>query len=361
MQSLFKLFSLSFCILDVCELGFTKKMYIFKKRFLDLMIFLMRRLPPEISSFLSLEAIKTIYFFDKNFFSSKNSNSNKIIKFKNLRFLHPLGLAAGLDKEGKYFDSLGSIGFSFIEVGTFTPRPQSGNKHPRIKRILKNESLINRLGFNNPGINQGVLNVKRIKKNYRGILGISIGKNKSTNLDEAFKDYVYCLERSFEVADYIAINISSPNTFDLRKLSSDQYIDNLLKQLVQESKKLEKLFQKKIPLIIKLSPDESAASLERIVNTSIEYGISGFIISNTMYGNYQDIEGGISGKMLRDKSMNALKIVHRNITSDQILISSGGIFNNDDLEERLDHGARLVQIYTSFVYRGPKVLEEILN
>ena len=332
-----------------------------KSNIIKFIILFLRLLPPEASSLISLKSINFSYSLNKDILKSKIKWEKKSITFRGLSFSHPLGLAAGIDKEGKYFHALGSIGFSFVEVGTFTPKPQKGNDKPRIKRILKHKSLINRLGFNNPGIDAGLMNIKNLKKNYPGVLGISIGKNKFTALDKAHRDYVFCLRKSYELADYVAINISSPNTENLRKLSTEDYIDNLLINLFEELEKLVKIHKKIVPIFLKLSPDEDSDELKRIINVSIEKGVDGFIISNSMAGNYQNIQGGISGELLREKSIEALKIANSIITNEHLLISSGGISTKSDLEERLDNGASLAQIYTGFVYEGPGILEELLN
>ena len=332
-----------------------------KSTIIKFIILFLRLLPPEASSLISLKSINFSYSLNRDILKSKIKREKKSITFRGLSFSHPLGLAAGIDKEGKYFHALGSIGFSFVEVGTFTPKPQKGNDKPRIKRILKHKSLINRLGFNNPGIDAGLMNIKNLKKNYPGVLGISIGKNKFTDLDKAHRDYVFCLRKSYELADYVAINISSPNTENLRKLSTEDYIDNLLINLFEELEKLVKIHKKIVPIFLKLSPDEDSDELKRIINVSIEKGVDGFIISNSMAGNYQNIQGGISGELLREKSIEALKIANSIITNEHLLISSGGISTKSDLEERLDNGASLAQIYTGFVYEGPGILEELLN
>ena len=332
-----------------------------KSNIIKFIILFLRLLPPEASSLISLKSINFSYSLNKDILKSKIKWEKKSITFRGLSFSHPLGLAAGIDKEGKYFHALGSIGFSFVEVGTFTPKPQKGNDKPRIKRILKHKSLINRLGFNNPGIDAGLMNIKNLKKNYPGVLGISIGKNKFTALDKAHRDYVFCLRKSYELADYVAINISSPNTENLRKLSTEDYIDNLLINLFEELEKLVKIHKKIVPIFLKLSPDEDSAELKRIINVSMEKGVAGFIISNSMAGNYQNIQGGISGELLKEKSIEALKIANSIITKEHLLISSGGISRRSDLEERLDNGASLAQIYTGFVYEGPGILEELLN
>lgn len=332
-----------------------------KNKILKILILFMRILPPETSSSLSLNSIKFIFSVNKNFFKPNANLKFKKIPLKNLEFRNCLGLAAGVDKKGKYFDALSSIGFSFIEVGTFTPIAQNGNNHPRIKRISNELSLINRLGFNNPGILKGVENIARNKPNFSGILGISIGKNKDTPIDTAFKDYLYCLENCFHVADYIAVNISSPNTTDLRKLSSEDYIEHLTKELTLKANSLQKSHKKDVPIFLKLSPDEEDSNIEKIISTSLINGISGFIVSNTTMGKYKNISGGISGKLLKKKSLNMLKKVTNLLGNESFVISSGGISDKSDLIERLDNGAKLAQIYTSFVYEGPKVVEELLN
>ncbi len=333
----------------------------FKNKLFKILILFMRIMPPEISSSLSLNSIKFLIKVNKNLFKVKISSNFKKISYKNLEFKHCLGLAAGIDKKGEYFDALSSVGFSFIEVGTFTPSAQKGNNFPRIKRIREEFSLINRLGFNNPGISKGVENIAKNKPNFSGILGISIGKNKDTPIEDAFKDYLYCLERCFHVADYIAVNISSPNTADLRKLTSEDYIENLTKELTIHSNILQKKHKKDLPIFLKLSPDEEESNIEKIISTSLSNGISGFIVSNTTIGEYKNISGGISGKLLKIKSLEMLKKVKNILGNESFVISSGGIFDKTDLQERLDNGAKLAQIYTSFIYEGPKVVEELLN
>ncbi len=335
-------------------------MYFFKNIFIRLTLALLRFVPPELASQISLISIKYFDFLNINFKTISNKSSFKKIKIMNLTFDHYLGLSAGIDKSGKYFDSLNSLGFSFIEVGTFTPLPQRGNNYPRIKR-LPNKSLINSLGFNNPGILDGIRNIRKNKHNYSGVLGISIGKNKSTPLDKAYEDYNFCLEHCFKDADYIAINISSPNTLDLRKLSSTNYIDDLTREINLKREKLEKKHLKKVPILLKLSPDENEENLQKIISTALSNNFSGFIISNTMKGTIRGISGGISGDLLKNKSGEMLRKVQGLVGDEVTLIASGGISTKVDVEERLDNGAKLIQIYTSFVYRGPSIVNELLN
>ena len=326
----------------------------------------MRFLNPELASQISLEALKKLQIFKEIFAKSKQNfhvreTNSQFIYAGNLKFENYLGLAAGLDKEGKYFTALGALGFGFIEVGTFTPYRQKGNDLPRIKRIPYEKSLINRLGFNNPGISQGIKNISLNRHKYSGVLGISIGKNLSTHLDRAHEDYVFCLKACYEHADYIAINISSPNTEGLRELSNEIYFERMLSEINAEYKKILKKTNKKVPLMLKISPDEDQTNISKIIEVSLENQISGFIVSNTKYGSYQDMQGGISGNLLKDKSLATQKIVSSYVDKKSIIIASGGISSKQDIEERMDYGANLVQIYTSFVYDGPPIIKKLLN
>tara|TARA_A100000164_G_C21880489_1_gene760010 strand:+ start:275 stop:1246 length:972 start_codon:yes stop_codon:yes gene_type:complete len=321
---------------------------------------ILRIFPPEISSYLSLKSIKLIADLNNDFLSTIPKKNFEKVKVSNLEFDHILGLSAGIDKSGDYFDSLGSIGFSFIEVGTFTPKSQKGNEYPRIKRINKDNSLINRLGFNNPGISVAVEKIDKNKKNFSGILGISIGKNKHTSLENAYLDYNFCMTECFLQADYIAINISSPNTKDLRKLTSPEFIKDLSKEISSTRKELNKKFNKAVPIFLKLSPDEKDENIQDIVDATLSNGFDGYIVANTSQGQFGGISGGISGELLKLKSNEMLRKVNNLVGDDTTLIASGGISSKRDIEERLNNGASLIQIYTSFIYKGPFVLEELL-
>ena len=203
--------------------------------------------------------------------------------------------------------------------------------------------------------------IKNNKKYFSGILGVSIGKNKETKLEDAYKDYLFCLRHCFEISDYIAVNISSPNTEDLRELSSEGFIFDLTAKINEEALNLKNTFGKKVPIMLKLSPDEDDKNLENIIISASSNGFDGFILTNTMQGERKGIRGGISGELLKDKSLNLLKKVKNIVHDEKILISSGGISTKNDLEERIDNGAKLIQIYTSFVYKGPKIVKELLN
>tara|TARA_B100000900_G_scaffold383608_1_gene371684 strand:- start:379 stop:1395 length:1017 start_codon:yes stop_codon:yes gene_type:complete len=333
-----------------------------KKLFLRVFLKILRIFPPEVSSSISLNSIKLIASLNYGFLNAIPKKGLKLEKVKvlKLEFDHVLGLSAGIDKSGDYFHSLGSIGFSFIEVGTFTPKGQKGNEFPRIKRINKDNSLINRLGFNNPGICEAIEKIDKNKKNYSGILGISIGKNKDTSLEDAYLDYNFCMNECFEQADYIAINISSPNTRDLRKLTSPEYIKDLSIEISSMRKELNKKFIKTVPIFLKLSPDEKDENIQDIVDVTLSNGFDGYIVSNTTEGEFGGICGGISGELLKRKSNEMLKKVSNLVGDDATLIASGGVSSKRDVEERVSSGASLVQIYTSFIYKGPFILEELL-
>ena len=336
-------------------------MYSLTEFITGLILKILRIFPPETSSKISLESLKVLHSFKIRLNKKVNLKRDENIDICGVTFSHYLGLSAGIDKEGKYFNSLCSLGFSHVEVGTFTPIAQIGNDFPRVKRITDKKSLINRLGFNNPGILEAAQNIKKNKINFNGVLGISIGKNKKTSLENAYKDYNYCLENCFYLADYIAVNISSPNTEGLRELSSSDFIEDLTKEISNKAKKLEKNHLTSIPIFLKLSPDEDEKNLETIISTSMSNNFSGFIISNTSQGTFKGISGGISGELLKTKSNNLLKKVYGYVGKEVPLIASGGISSKYDVEERLDSGARLIQIYTSFIYEGPKIINELLN
>ncbi len=224
--------------------------------FTKVILIILRIFPPETSSKISLESLKMLHSFNIRLNKKVNHKRDKNINMCGITFDHYLGLSAGIDKEGKYFNSLCSLGFSHIEIGTFTPLAQKGNDFPRVKRITNKKSLINRLGFNNPGVLEAAQNIKKNKINFSGVLGISIGKNKDTSLENAYKDYNYCLDNCFHLADYVAVNISSPNTEGLRELSSSDYIEDLTSQINTKAKELEKNNLRSVPIFLKLSPDE---------------------------------------------------------------------------------------------------------
>lgn len=282
----------------------------------------------------------------------------KEIQAMGLTFPHVIGLAAGLDKNGDYLDALAKLGFSFIELGTVTPRPQPGNPKPRLFRLTEEQGIINRMGFNNQGVDTLISNVR--KANYQGILGINIGKNKDTPLDKAAEDYRYCLRKVYEYASYITLNISSPNTPDLRQLQQGDYFDNLLFHIRDEHIKLSDKFQRSVPLVVKVSPDESDETLKQMTDVILKYGINGIIATNTTCSREMvknsplaDEQGGLSGRPLRSLSTQCLRLLKHYVGDEVTLIGVGGIDCPEAAQEKLDAGATLLQIYSGLIYQGP--------
>ncbi len=282
-----------------------------------------------------------------------------------LEFTHPVGLAAGLDKNGEHLEALAKLGFSFIEVGTVTPRPQPGNPKPRLFRIPQAEAIINRMGFNNQGVDALVANVQRA--NYQGILGINIGKNKDTPLNQAADDYLYCLRKVYLHASYVTINISSPNTPALRQLQQGDYLNDLLSQLREEQLQLADIHQRYVPLVVKLSPDETDEELKKMADIILSYGIEGIIATNTTCARnavhnlpYGSEEGGLSGKPLTGQSTHCLQVLKSVVGNEICLIAAGGIDNPVVAAEKLAAGASLLQVYTGLIYQGPNLVEKLV-
>jgi len=313
---------------------------------------------------LSLHGLNTLYkhnmlqlMFGKN---KKNSN-HKSVKVMGINFPNKVGLAAGLDKDGEYFQALSECGFGFVEIGTVTPLAQPGNDQPRLFRIKQAQAIINRMGFNNKGVDNLVENVKG--SGFKGVLGINIGKNKNTPEENAVDDYLVCLEKVYEHADYVTINISSPNTPGLRDLQFGESLEKLLKALKLKQKDLTRLHDKYVPLVVKVAPDMDDAAIESLANTFLELSIDGVIVSNTTisrqgvenlpYGNQQ---GGLSGAPLKEKSDHVLQVMAAHLKKKIPVIAVGGISSADNAEKKIMLGASLVQIYTGFIYQGPALV-----
>ena len=335
-------------------------------RILSFFTKLLSFLPPELSHYLALKSLDVIYklgFLElllKLPPRDEQSFGKSLKKFKfSARMPNQLGIAAGLDKNGDHIDSLAALGIGFIEIGTVTPRPQSGNDKPRLFRDKKNKALVNRMGFNNKGVDYLVEKVKKCKTNIP--LGISIGKNFDTPIDEAYKDYLKCFDRVYAYSDYVAVNISSPNTENLRDLSSKKYFDDLLSKL-KEMQLLKSKEYDYVPLFVKISPDESEKALLNICNSIKENSIDGLICTNTsLKHNTHFGNGGISGAPLTGTSTQALIKVRSMMGTNFPIIASGGVMNVQDYENKIKSGASLVQIYTGFIYSGPKLIEDIIN
>lgn len=288
------------------------------------------------------------------------------VEVMGLLFKNPVGLAAGLDKNAEAIDFLGALGFGHIEVGTVTPKPQDGNLKPRMFRIKSAQGIINRMGFNNKGVDYLVNNIKNRK--YDGVLGVSIGKNETTPIENALDDYLICMKKVYQYADYIAVNISCPNTKDLTKLQAKEPLMKLIGPLKQEQQKLKAQYQKYVPLVVKISPDLDDAMLETVCQICLELKIDGITCTNTtttrdtVYGMPHAGEwGGLSGEPLRALSNQTLVKVAA-FTKGQIpIIGVGGVSNIVSAREKLSNGASLVQLYSSFVYRGPNVVKNIVS
>ena len=321
-------------------------------------------MPCEISHIIALQSLKTLHklglirylvAFDDQIQEGLSSESNKDIK----NYKNKLGIAAGLDKNGDYIDCLASLGIGFIEVGTVTPRPQIGNPKPRIFRNRKNKSLLNRLGFNNYGVEYLVEKLKERKSSIP--VGVSIGKNFDTPNSHAHLDYLICLEKVYKFSDYIAVNISSPNTENLRELSGKEYLNDLLLKIKNKQDYLASMYGYK-NIFIKVSPDEDLDSLKNICEAILETKLDGIICSNTTV-EHSDINGlgGLSGAPLKNKATKTLEHIKKLVGGRLPIIASGGVMSVLDYQEKIKAGADLVQIYTGFIFGGPKLIKDILN
>lgn len=283
-----------------------------------------------------------------------------------IQFPNPVGLAAGLDKNGDYIDALAALGFGFIEIGTITPRPQSGNPHPRLFRLPDAKAIINRMGFNNDGVDKLVENVKSAK--YQGVLGINIGKNADTPVENATEDYLICLEKVYQYASYVTVNISSPNTKGLRSLQSGHALTELLENLKNKQLELAEQFSFYVPLVLKVAPDLTAEDIEFISDQLLKFKIDGLIVTNTTLGRegvegmlHGDEQGGLSGEPVFTKSTKCLSQFSK-ILQDQIpLIGVGGILSGEQAALKRASGASLVQIYSGLIYTGPNLIADCVE
>jgi dihydroorotate dehydrogenase len=289
------------------------------------------------------------------------------VEVMGLRFPNPIGLAAGLDKAGNTIDALGRLGFGFIEIGTITPRPQVGNPKPRLFRLVPDEAIINRMGFNNPGIVQGVENVSR-SRSFDGVIGFNIGKNKDTPNENAADDYLACLRAAWPVADYIAVNLSSPNTPGLRDLQGEDASARLLETLKREQEKLTVEHGKRVPVLFKVAPDLDAAHIAGLAKVFLNGGLDGLISTNTtldrakVAGHPRANEaGGLSGRPVAQRSTEVVHAFASHFGGSIPIIGVGGIGSVEDALEKLRAGASLVQIYTAFIYQGPALVKKLVK
>lgn len=284
------------------------------------------------------------------------------IELLGLRFPNRIGLAAGLDKEGNTIDALGRLGFGFVEIGTFTPRPQPGNPKPRLFRLVDREAIINRMGFNNPGISAGVRHARQ-SRDFDGVVGFNIGKNKDTPNDNAADDYLACLRECYAAADYVAVNFSSPNTPGLRDLQSEDSCARLLETLKREQEKLEAEHGRHVPLLFKVAPDLDPPHVAGLARVFREGGLEGLIATNTTISRTEveghpraEETGGLSGRPLLEKSNDILRAFHSELGKDIPIIGAGGVSSPEDAESKIRAGASLVQIYSAFIFQGPALI-----
>jgi dihydroorotate dehydrogenase len=280
-----------------------------------------------------------------------------------ITFPNPVGLAAGLDKNGEHLDGLAALGFGFVEIGTVTPRPQPGNDKPRMFRLPEHEAVINRLGFNNGGIDALVRNVE--KASFRGVLGINIGKNKDTPNERAIDDYLLCLERAYPLASYITVNISSPNTQGLRDLQEEETLRRFIGTLRDAQERLAGQHGQRKPMLLKIAPDLSETELDAIAEVLLASGIDGVICTNTTIDRervaghrFANETGGLSGRPLFEKSTAVLRGMATRVAGRLPIIGVGGILDGESAAAKLEAGASLVQVYSGLVYRGPKLINE---
>ncbi|MEX2414559.1 MAG: quinone-dependent dihydroorotate dehydrogenase [Paenibacillaceae bacterium] len=286
-----------------------------------------------------------------------------------MRFPHPIGLAAGLDKNGQAIRAFSSIGFGFVEVGTVTPKPQPGNDLPRLFRLSQDEALINRMGFNNLGaeyLAKQLAHIQRLKQQ-RIPIAVNIGKNKLTSNETAMNDYIACIRILYPYGDFFVVNISSPNTPDLRKLQHGAELRQLLEAVTQEMEVQKEKYQRQLPILVKIAPDLVDDELEQVVETLSASRISGIIATNTTLSRdgltHQNSRetGGMSGKPLAKRSTEVIRSIYKLTGGRMPIIGVGGIFTAEDAYEKIRAGASLIEIYTALIYRGPGVIREITN
>ena len=281
-------------------------------------------------------------------------------------FPNPVGLAAGLDKDGKHIDALAALGFGFLEIGTVTPRPQPGNPKPRMFRLPQAQGIINRMGFNNDGVDACVARVRRSQFwQSGGVLGLNIGKNASTPIEEASRDYILAMEAVYEISTYITVNISSPNTKNLRALQGEEMLRELLGSLDEARKRLSDRYGVRKPLFLKIAPDLDHSDINLIADLLLEFGIDAVIATNTTISRdavkgmeFSEEAGGLSGAPVRNASNIVIKALKARLGDQLPIIGVGGIMSGADASEKIMAGASLVQLYSGLIYRGPDLVNE---
>lgn len=320
------------------------------------------RLDPETAHHFTLRGLNALAPLARN----SSPAPGLATEVMGLKFPNPIGLAAGMDKNGTSIDAFGALGFGHVEIGTLTPRPQPGNPKPRLFRLPEHQAIINRMGFNNVGIEDGLKNASARK--FSGILGVNIGKNFDTPLEDAVSDYVTCLRRAYVPADYITVNLSSPNTAGLRKLQDEDTFRALLDTLKQAQEKLHLEHSKYTPIAIKIAPDVDDAHAKNLARLLAEGGADAVIATNTTISreavathSHAEEAGGLSGAPVAKRSTEVIQLLHAELGGKIPIIGVGGILTSADAQEKLQAGAKLIQVYTGLIYRGPALIADILE
>ena len=326
---------------------------------------LLFKLSPESSHELSIDLIGAGGRLGLNGLLTKRPAALPV-KVMGLEFANPVGLAAGLDKNGDAIDGFAQLGFGFIEIGTVTPRPQPGNPKPRLFRLPEAEAIINRMGFNNHGVDHLLARVQAAQ--YKGVLGINIGKNFDTPVENAVDDYLLCLDKVYAHASYVTVNVSSPNTPGLRSLQFGDSLKQLLEALRQRQEDLAVQHGKRVPLAIKIAPDMSDEETIEVANALVGAGMDAVIATNTTLGRegvhgleFADEAGGLSGAPVRDKSTHIVRVLASELKGRLPIIAVGGITEGKHAAEKVAAGASLVQIYSGFIYKGPALIREAVD
>jgi len=349
---------------------------------------LLFQLDPETAHALTLRGLRLVQAFPPALWLMQRAYAapSKPVEAFGLTFKNPVGLAAGYDKDGVAIRGLAALGFGHVEIGTVTPLPQEGNPRPRVFRLVEDEAVINRMGFPsrgsafvqrrlNPNLRTGLVEriigmqprKKIVRRPFGTVLGVNLGKNKSTPNEEAVFDYLALLQNFAPYADYLTINVSSPNTLGLRQLQARDALESLLTHLHQLRQLEEKQLKKRVPLLVKLAPDLTDSELDDAVEASLRANMDGIIVTNTtlaregLRSTCAGESGGLSGDPLRARSEAVLRQTVGRVNGKILIVSVGGIMNPDDAKRRLDMGAALIQIYTGLVYRGPGLVKKILR
>ncbi|MFV9667600.1 quinone-dependent dihydroorotate dehydrogenase [Pantoea graminicola] len=323
------------------------------------------KLDPERAHELTFQQLRFMNGTPLELFYRQNLPSRPVTCM-GLTFKNALGLAAGLDKNAECIDAFAAMGFGFIEVGTVTPRAQAGNDKPRMFRLVEAGGIINRMGFNNLGVDHLVENVKKAR--FNGVLGINIGKNKDTPVEQGKEDYLICMEKVYAHAGYIAINISSPNTPGLRSLQYGEALDDLLASIKQKQKELEQRHLKYVPVAVKIAPDLSEEELIQVADSLVRHQIDGVIACNTTLDRslvsglrHAQEEGGLSGRPVHSRSTAVIQRLSQELQDRLPIIGVGGIDSLTAAREKIAAGATLVQIYSGFIYQGPGLIKDIVT